>query len=322
MRITIALLLLLLVFPALQHSVLAQIPDFCNGRPCIQAGTFNIEWLGTTDTSKHKHRSKLAVSRIADLIADTLDLEIVVLEEINSESEEYEWLSEFLENRGYALRSGTAGDEQRVVIAFDTDEVSLLNDDNGEGVKEMNVRSIFDLGGGCESSNLRLPLYGKFRAGEFDFVLIGVHLKSQRKVDGADDPAQCSDDIRRAQAQDIVAALPDVMSELNDQDVMIAGDFNATLSDPSLSPLLSSAGFASLTQSTRRAQGSNSISYLKEPFQEIIDHVLIRLANTTEWANRSTFIFNPPADQTLLGKYLKYTSDHAPVWTSFFTDSN
>ena len=104
-----------------------------------------------------------------------------------------------------------------------------------------------------------------------------------------------------------VAALPDVMSELNDQDVMIADDLNPILGDPSLSPLLSSAGLAQ-DQSTRRAQGSNSISYLKEPFQEIIDHVLIRLANTTEWANRSTIIFDPPADQTLIGKYLKYTS--------------
>ncbi|HSE18653.1 MAG TPA: endonuclease/exonuclease/phosphatase family protein [Pyrinomonadaceae bacterium] len=322
MRITIAFLLLLLVFPALQRDVLAQIPDFCNGRSCVQAGSFNIEWFGATDTSHHKHRSKLAVSRIADLIADTLDLELVVLEEINSESEEYEWLSEFLKNRGYELRSGTAGGEQRVVIAFDTDEVSLLNDNNGEGVKEMNVRSSLDLGGGCQSSNLRLPLYGKFKAGEFDFVLVGVHLKSQRKVDGADDPVQCADDIRHAQAEDIVAALPGVMSALNDEDVLIAGDFNATLSDPSLSPLFSSGGFVSLTQASRRGQGSNSISYLKEPFQEIIDHVLIRLANTTEWANTSTFIFNPPSNQTLLGKYLKYTSDHAPVWTSFFTDGN
>ena len=322
MRITIALLLLLLVFPALQRSVLAQIPDFCNGRQCIQAGTFNIEWFGTTDTSKHQHRSKLAVSRIADLIADTLDLEVVVLEEINSESEEYEWFTEFLKERGYELRSGVTGGEQRVVIAFDTDEVSLLNDAEGEGVKEMNVRSDFDLGGGCRSSNLRLPLYGKFKAGEFDFVFVGVHLKSQRRVDGANNPEQCPDDIRRAQAQDIVAALPDIMSELNDQDVVIAGDFNATISDPSLSPLLSSAGFAALSTSSRRASGSNSISYLKVPFQEIIDHVFIRLGNTTEWANRSTFIFNPPTNQTLLNKYLKFTSDHAPVWTSFFTDGD
>src|SRR5687767_1861139 len=163
---------------------------------------------------------------------------------------------------------------------------------------------------------------GNSRRANLISCFVGVHLKSQRKVDGADDPVQCPDDIRRAQAQDIVAALPEVMSELDDQDVIIAGDFNATISDPSLSPLLSSGGFASLSNSSRRAAGSNSISYLKEPFQEIIDHVLIPLAHTTEWANRSTFIFNPPSNQTLLNKYLKFTSDHAPVWTSFFTDGD
>ena len=153
--------------------------------------------------------------------------------------------------------------------------------------KEMNVRSNFNLGGGCRSSNIRVPLYGNFKAGEFDFVFVGVHLKSQRKVDGAaqsQSSAPMTSGARRL--QDIVAALPDVMSELNDQDVIIAGDFNATISDPSLSPLLSSAGFASLSNSSRRALGSNSISYLKEPFQEIINSMLIRLGNTTEWANR------------------------------------
>lgn len=318
----IRILFLLLVFVFLNcfpTTVSAQFPDFCNGKPCIQVGTFNIEWFGTTDPEMHPPRSEQTVARIAQLITDTLDLEVVVLEEINSQSQEYQWLQNALAQKGYRMRRvGTSGGEQGVVIAFDADEVTLLNDNGGNGIREMNVRSEFNLGGGCVSGGLRLPIVGKFRAGQFDFVLVGVHLKSQRGVDSAGANAErCSDEIRRAQARDIIAALPNILHALNDQDVIIAGDFNATLADPSLSPFFTN-GFVSLSHATRRAQGSNTISYLKAPFQEIIDHVLIRPVSTTEWAARSTFIFRPPP--IWLNDYLRFTSDHAPVWTSFRTN--
>lgn len=299
-------------------TVAGQPPGFCGTQPCIQVGTFNIEWFGTTDTSKHAHRSHTTVNQIANFIANTLDLEVFALEEINVESQEYQWLREALAQKGYQLRSvGTSGGEQRVVIGFDADEVTLLNDNGGGGIRAMNVRSDLNLGNNCRSNNMRLPLYGEFRAGQFDFVFVGVHLKSQRGVDGAPNPAQCADNIRRAQAQDIVNALPQLLQNLGEQDVIIAGDFNASLEDTSLNPFFMSGGFTSLTRNAARAPGSNSISYLKEPFQEIIDHVLIRTPQTTEWATRSTFIFNPPSNPT---NYLKFISDHAPAWTSFRTN--
>lgn len=310
MRTPIPLLILVLCSTIFASNTLAQ--NFCHGKPCIQVGTFNIEWFGTSDLTKHQHRSPQTVTKIANLIADTLDLEILVLEEINSESEEFTMLRDALATRGYKLRRiGTSGAEQGVVIAYDADEVTLVSDD----VKEMDVRSDVDLGGGCKSSNLRVPLYGKFKAGNFDFVLVGVHLKSQLPVNGAAHPDQCADDIRRAQTQDILAALPSILTDLNDDDVIIAGDFNAPLTDPSLGPLFGPGGFVSLTTNGRRAQGSGTISYLKAPHQEIIDHVLIRPGSTTEWSNRTTFIFKPSASS--LSSYLKNTSDHAPVWTSF-----
>lgn len=317
MRTPIPLLILVLCSTIFATNVHAQ--NFCHGKPCIQVGTFNIEWFGTSDITKHAHRSPQRVKKIANLIADTLDLEIVVLEEINSESEEYTRLRDALALRGYKLRRiGTSGGEQGVVIAFDADQVTLLDDGGGHGVKEMSVRSAFDLGGGCVNSNLRVPIYGKFKAGEFEFVLIGVHFKAQPGVHGAANPEQCSDDIRRAQVQDILAALPSILSS-NDQDVIITGDFNAPLNDASLGPFFSpQGGFISLTTAGRRAQESGTISYLKAPFQEIIDHVLIRPANTTEWSMRSTLIYKPNP----LSNYLKFTSDHAPVWTSFIIDGN
>jgi endonuclease/exonuclease/phosphatase family metal-dependent hydrolase len=281
--------------------------DPCGDTPCVQVGTFNVEWFGTTDTSKHKHRSTLVVQQIADLIATQLDLEIVVLEEINSQSAEFDRLETALEAQGYKLASGVTGREQRVVIAYDDDEVDLVDE-----VRELDLRVSFNLSGGCRSSGLRRPLAATFRAGEFDFMLIGVHLKSQLGGD-------CADRVRREQCKDLIAKVDELVEASGEKDVIIAGDFNATFDDSSLNPLLQSTGFRALTRPSRRAKGSNSISYLEKPFQEIIDHLVVRLDDTPEWIVKSTFIFNPPSEATLLKRYLDFISDHAPAWASFDT---
>lgn len=286
----------------------ADLPDLCAGASCLQVGTFNIEWLGTTDTSKHAHRSSLVINQIADLIATTLDLEIVVMEEINSESDEYEQLEAALGAHGYKLREGNTGGEQRVVIAYDDDEVDLTGE-----ISELDVRSSFSPSGCPTSSGLRRPLSANFRAGNFDFLLVGVHFKSQLG-------GNCSDRVRTEQSKDLIAKVNELIAASGEKDVIIAGDFNATSDDSSLSPLLVNTGFRALTKPSRRANGSNSISYLKEPYQEIIDHLLVRLSDTTEWINKSTFIFNPPSNPTQLRKYLRHVSDHAPTWASFRTE--
>lgn len=280
-------LVIVLVLTALK--ALGQVPDLCDSGPCIHIGTYNIEWLGTKDIKKHATRSKLTVKRIAQLVSETLDLEIAVFQEINTESQEYRWFKEALEAKGYELISGAAGGEQRVVIAYDKDEVQLLGN---AGVQELNVRSNFDLGGGCRSRGLRLPLAGNFRAGQFDFLLVAVHLKAQPG-------GKCSDDVRTEQLKDIKGQLPALMSSANERDVIIAGDFNATLDDPSLDPLLE-GGFAALTAPTRLSNISYDVSYLEPPFRNVIDHLLVNLGETDEWIGTSTRIFSPPVDPSLL----------------------
>src|SRR5215213_716399 len=221
----IALALVLPVFTLRDLSTRAaapDLPDLCGGAPCIQVGTFNIEWFGTNDMQKHKHRSQAVINQIADLIATTLDLEVVVLEEINSQSQEFGKLEEALGAHGYKLRSGSTGGEQRVVIAYDDDEVDLVGD-----VTELDVRSSFNLSGGCSSSGLRRPLMAQFRAGEFDFVLVGVHLKSQLNGD-------CADRVRREQSKDLIREIDELVGSSNEKDVVVAGDFNATSDDSSL----------------------------------------------------------------------------------------
>src|ERR1044071_6114791 len=118
----LSLIALVLVLPAFtlrdlstRAAAAPDLPDLCGGSPCIQVGTFNIEWFGTNDMQKHRHRSQAVINQIADLIATTLDLEVVVMEEINSQSQEFGKLEEALGAKGYKLRSGSTGGEQNVV---------------------------------------------------------------------------------------------------------------------------------------------------------------------------------------------------------------
>ncbi len=287
---------------------------------CIQIGTFNLYWLGSDQRYMQGLRTREDVERLARLIF-RLDLEVVVLEEVNVElfSErngeiresryQYAWLEAALQEDGYRLLPGSSGGGQRIVIAYDSDEVELL-----EEARELSVRGSFRLSGNCRSNGLRLPLAARFRAGNFDFWLVGVHLKSQL---GA---GSCPDRVREEQARDLLEAIDaELTADSDEEDVVIAGDFNATPSDRSLDPLFRDGGFLTLTWPGRRAEASSDISYLIGRFASLIDHLMIRPEATGEWVRTSTMVLDP--DDLALGDYTRLYSDHAPVWASFTTNA-
>jgi predicted extracellular nuclease len=147
-----------------------------------------------------------------------------------------------------------------------------------------------------------------------------VHLKSQLEAEEADDPEGCPDEVRREQAEDIQGKLAEVTSDLGEQDIIIVGDFNATLDDASLNPILNGADFKALTSAGRWAGGSNTYSYVPQRFRSLIDHLMVKTSGTGEWVNRSTFVMNPPTNAVALKNYLEWFSDHLPVWSWFRTD--
>lgn len=287
----------------------------CEGRPCIQVGAFNVEWLGTRRRNCEDQndprtcwplRSHREVTQIADLFTQTLDLEVVALVEINTGSQQFRWLKEIAAERGYEAR--WEGDAmQNVVLLWRTDRVDLQGT-----VAALDVRTSFQLSGGCRSSNLRAPLAAQFRAGAFEFVVLAVHLKAQIGGD-------CADRVRAEQAKDIVAKLSELRAR--DKDIIVIGDFNAELNDASLKPLFD-AGFGPLTTSRNRSPTSANVSYLKDPYRNVIDHLMILPASERDWVARSTTIFQAPTEPAALTKYLRHISDHAPVWASFFTDTD
>ena len=294
--------------------------DRCDGRPCIQVGTFNAFWLGSKRRWDLPLRDAGEVRRIAAWLADDLDLEVIALEEVNTSvhgleegeltfaPDRYRWLREALAERGYRLMAGESGNAQRVVLAYDADEVELLSP-----ARELETESFFDFGEECRSA-VRRPLAARLRAGSFDFWIVAVHLKSRRE-------GECSDLIRRRQVEQMGLAIDRLLEGDGEGDVILSGDFNALPDDPTTAALRSPGGFVELTRRDRRAPGSGTVSYLIGEYASLIDHLMIRPATMAEWIAGSTVIYDPgrPSEESF-HDYTSVFSDHAAVWTSFATD--
>lgn len=310
--VTVAGFLILSMAVSAATGLVRSTQDLCGTAPCIQIGTFNIKYLGTDSEIV---RTDAQVGEIARMIAVDLDLEVVVLEEINASSEDFRVLVDSLGAAGYRLHAGQSGGTQNVVLAYDDDEVDLISHD-GAAVSELPARTFIDMGGPCKD-DVRLPLAGHFRAGQFDFLLVGVHLKSGRRPAGA--KADCPDRIRRSQARELARLAEEAAERFGEADLIVAGDFNAFESHFSLNAL-DQIGLIALTTADRRSFQSGVDSYVAPGFPGIIDHLMIRESQTREWVLRSTMVFKVPSAQ--LSRYLSVISDHAPVWASFTTNND
>lgn len=216
-------------------------------------------------------------------------------------------LKEELEARGYELFGAGGTKAQNVLIAYDTDEVER------KGRRTLLVPTSFDFGDGCTSSNLRLPLAVDLQAGALRFWVVGVHLKSQIGE-------ECADRVRQRQANDLRKAIRKQLGAKKGH-VFIAGDFNALASDDSLKPLKTKGKFTPLTRRANRAPGSGSVSFLKDPFRSLIDHVMYRKRDSKKaWVKKSTLVFDPDSAGDEFSDFINRYSDHAPVYTSFYTD--
>lgn len=282
--------------------------NVCRDRPCIQVGVFNLEWFGTERrgprSARWPLRSARAVKQIARLVTDTLDLEVVVLLEINTWSNRATWLVSALEEKGYESR-WTGNPQQNIVIAFDTQAVKAI-----EPFKALPSELDIEADSGC---NLRSPVAQRLRAGKFDFYVVGVHLAPLTN-------SVCAGRVRTAQAVSLAAQVGTLAKK--EGDVVVMGDFGAAPAAVSLAALLE-GGLKALTEKRYRSKPSYNVSALNDGRGALSDHLMTFAATRdAEWVGKSTMIFSPPSAPALRRKYLRYTSDHVPVWTSFYTDED
>lgn len=287
----------------------------CPDTHCVRVGSWNIEWLGSDKRDQPVDQSTL--DAMATMIADEWSVDLITLQEINTalhgeyRGEHYSldaWkgLQRALERRGYHTATGDSGNAQHIVMAWRRPVTSLVPP------VDIAVPNQFVINEFCRSSNLRKPLAGYFRAGQFDFWLIGVHLKS-----GIGNTA-CSSAVRERQSTDIVQTLP--VLERRDADVIIAGDFNATARHRTLAPLRD-AGFYPISDKQNRSTGSSHISHIgnqdKKPGSGTqLDQIMVLPTSQTEWRSQSTLIYKPGNLKAFANRF----SDHLPIWADFSTD--
>lgn len=286
--------------------------DSCDGEPCLQIGSFNIEYLAGQRRRQRQpipQRSKKTLKKLTKLIAKNIDLEIVVLQEIHTEGENWQRFSSRLVKRGYRFISGASSSRnQFVVIAYDADEVELL-----DGVGELDLPNHFVRPGTeCDVDGQRRPVAARFKSGDFDFWLVGLHLKSKGTY-GI--PEDCPDWVRTQQTKNLLAEIERLAQQSGEADVILAGDFNAEFDESSLEPLRQ-AGFQSQMVPEFRRALSGEYSYPKR-YPSVIDHVMFRPATTRGFVPKSGVIY--PLDDADLDSFVGDMSDHLPVWSSFFT---
>src|SRR4029077_15444213 len=150
---------------------------------------------------------------------------------------------------------------------------------------ELDVRNSFDLDEGCKLPGLRKPLVARLKVGEFDFWVVGVHLKSQVGEKG------CNDRARTEQCKDLVQKVDEFVKQSGERDVVIVGDFNARVGDASLKPLVD-AGFTPQMKflMAESAQGSFVKNRDLHDSTKLIDQVMIRYSDTREVVKNSACV--------------------------------
>lgn len=283
----------------------------------VTIGSWNVEWLGTPAMRDSMARTTDQLEAIAAIAADLLDIEVLVLVEINTQSAQWTELEAMLASRGYAFVEAESR-RQTVVIAYDTDEVDAVVTAD----PEPDVPTAFERpdpnGGVCRTSNAKKPVFATLRAGSFDFTVVGVHFKSGRR------PRNCSDDtftswVRGRQSAVLIEAVNQRRAAGTvDNDVVVVGDFNGGFDDGS-AQTLRSEGFRLLTEPVNRSSSSGTLSYRKGRWESVLDHIAIRPVTDREWLARSTRYFPDVLSFTdaELEAYLDYYSDHAVVTAEF-----
>ncbi|NCR29322.1 MAG: hypothetical protein GPJ25_24920 [Microcystis aeruginosa LE13-04] len=176
--------------------------------------TWNIKFFNKRDPK-----------RVTDIktIMQELNADIFVLQEIEEGS--LDEVAEMLIRSGAGLYKavyGTTGGEQRVAFLYDTEWVKASS--NPDELFATENLTVPIKSGGRKEVFPRLPLHSTFTAFRetepFDFHLAGVHLKSQR---GGGQEQRTAAAERLAQW---------ITSETTDEDIIIAGDWNAPPNRP------------------------------------------------------------------------------------------
>lgn len=256
----------------------------------LTVGTFNIAWLGD-GVHDRSERTEDDYRAIAGVIHD-MEADIVGLEEIENEAAIGKVLKYL---PGYSAHIGTLGREQNVGFLYNNSvEVHL----EGEYAPIA-----------IEAGRNRPGLVARCRKGNFDWVMMVVHLKSTSRYDSTEQLRKASFVARSMQAERIVHWADSVRENGAEKDLIIVGDFNdfpLRKTNPTLLPLVADTSLTFLTMNMRSCKNATMYG---------IDHILISSSLRQRFITGSDRAVNFYA--TIPEKAAEKISDHCPVTGQF-----
>jgi len=300
-RLAVAIVVGLVIFFSISALTSSESTDYSPPSK-LKIGTWNLEWFGAY------HRSEEDLQVIADII-DKEGIDILCLQEITCAHK----LNELAELLDYEFFYSPQWTPQKLALLWNPRRVEVVR---FEPAAFNALERVAKHGLGYDS---RQPLVFSIKAGEFDFTLMNVHLKSGPESDR-------SVEIRNIQYDTINTWLAGELGrEGSEKDIIIAGDFNSYTTGISSERLLQ-ANHVSFVTDSLPANDYSSIYYTwddGEPTRRVsvIDQIAVTdtLRNGEFWKVRPITDWDTKIGQT---KYEKFVSDHLPVVAVFHAEKD
>ncbi|GAB1371612.1 endonuclease/exonuclease/phosphatase family protein [Candidatus Kapaibacterium sp.] len=256
----------------------------------VVVGTFNMEWLGDGNDDRIKRNEK-DYQRLAEIIMN-LDTDIIGLQEIENEAA-LKRIMKYLPDYSYFI--GNTGYVQNPAVIYKKD-ISVKFIENYEPLA-------------VEKNRTRSGLVIEAKKGNFDWIMMVVHLKSTSRYDSTDAMRLASFDMRRKQAEVLRNWSDSISKAGKEQDIMIVGDFNDNPTRPkskNMIPLIENNGFEFLTQNERSCANPN---------WDMIDHITVNASARNRFLVNSVYMYN--IHHAYTKSEIEKISDHCPVLCAF-----
>ena len=256
----------------------------------VTVGTFNMEWLGDGNNDQKK-RTERDYERLAEVI-ENIKADIIGLQEIENEAA-LKRVMKYLPDYDYFI--GNTGYIQNPAVVFKKGlDVKFV-----ENYKPLAV----------EKNKTRSGLVVSVRKGNFDWLMMIVHLKSTSRYDSTDAMRLASFDMRCRQAEILRKWADSTALNTNEKDIMIVGDFNdnpTRFKTQNMQPLVYDSTYKFLTDSYRSCANPN---------WDMIDHIVVNKSAISRFLINSLFVYNIYHAYTK--SEIEKISDHCPVIVAF-----
>ncbi|ROL61236.1 hypothetical protein D9V86_06805 [Bacteroidetes/Chlorobi group bacterium ChocPot_Mid] len=256
----------------------------------LTLGTFNCEWLGD-GVKDINPRTEIDYKNMADIISN-LKSDIIGLEEVEN-NEAIQRLTKYLDDYDYFV--GKESGDQNPALLYKKN----INVDFIKYIYELEV----------EPGKTKPGILFQIKKGNFDWLMMVVHLKSTSRYDSTEQLQQLSRELRSKQASALSNWIDSVLTVSKEKDLIIVGDFNDypnRKTEPTLTALVENPNIEFL---------SSGLKSCKYDYLNSIDHIIVSKSSKNRYLANSIRMYNffdsIPLEQA------EKISDHCPVVATF-----